>query len=129
VRLLLDTHVFLWLQSERSRLPSVVLTALADLDNALYLSVASAWELGIKYATGKLPLPQDPATWLASRLPASGTAPLPISLRHVLVGASLPRHHHDPFDRLLVAQAQIEGLTLVTGDTKISAYIVDVLWD
>lgn len=129
MRLLLDTHVFLWLHSDPSRLPSAVRAALADLDNDLYFSVASAWELGIKYATGKLPLPQDPASWLSSRLPASGTAPLPISLRHALVGASLPRHHGDPFDRLLVAQTQVEVLSLVTGDPKMSAYDVDVLWD
>jgi PIN domain nuclease of toxin-antitoxin system len=127
VRLLLDTHVFLWLQSDRSRLPPDVLVALADLDNDLHLSVASAWEVGIKYAAGKLPLPQDPASWLSSRLSASGTAPLPISLQHALVGASLPRHHSDPFDRLLVAQAQVEVLTLVTGDPRMSAYDVEVL--
>jgi PIN domain nuclease of toxin-antitoxin system len=67
--------------------------------------------------------------WLASRLQASDIASLPIALSHVLTGAALPPHHRDPFDRLLVAQAQVEGLTLVTGDPALRAYDVDILWD
>lgn len=128
MRLLLDTHVFLWLHADRSRLPVTLLDTLADEDNELYLSVASAWEIGIKHAIGKLPLPSDPAGWLASRLPASGARPLAILLPHALAAAALPRHHADPFDRLLAAQSQLEELVLVTADPAFSAYDVDIRW-
>jgi PIN domain nuclease of toxin-antitoxin system len=128
VSLLLDTHVFLWLHTDRSRIPAVVLDALADPDRPLHLSVGSAWEMGIKNGIGKLPLPDDLAVWLSSRMLASGVAPLAATLAHVLAASALPTHHRDPFDRLLVAQAQIEDLTIVTRDPQVSAYDVDILW-
>lgn len=129
MRLLLDTHVFLWLHTDRSRLPPTLLRALGDPGHSLHLSVASGWEIGIKHALGRLPMPEPPADWLASRLPASGTTALAITLPHVLTAAALPRLHDDPFDRLLVAQAQVEELTLVTGDAQLSAYDVPIRWD
>lgn len=129
MRLLLDTHTFLWLHTDRSRLPHPLMAALAALENNLLFSVASAWELGIKHALGKLPMPDPPAQWVSSRLKASGVVPLAVSLEHAFAAAALPPHHRDPFDRLLIGQAQADGLTLVTGDPAMSTYDVPILWD
>lgn len=129
MRLLLDTHAFLWLHTERRRLPGALAALLIDPAHDLHLSVASAWEIGIKHSAGKLPMPERPAVWLGSRLPASGVRALAITLEHALRAADLPLHHRDPFDRLLVAQARTDGLTLVTADPKLSAYDVPILWD
>lgn len=128
MKLLLDTHVFLWLHADRLRLPPALLEELGDLENSLFLSVASAWEIGIKHALGRLSLPESPADWLTSRLPASGTNALAITLPHALTSAALPPHHRDPFDRLLVAQAQVDDLTLVTSDAQLAAYDVPIRW-
>lgn len=128
MRLLVDTHAFLWLHTDRARLPERVLDALSDPENALLLSAASAWEIGTKHALGKLPLPEKPAAWLGSRLPASGVEALPITLEHAVTAAALPRHHADPFDRLLIAQAQVDTLTLLTADSRLSAYDVTIWW-
>jgi len=127
VRFLLDTHRWLWLQAAPERIPADALEALSSRDNALVLSSASAWEIAIKYALGRLPLPHPPDQYVPSRMASSGTAALPIDVRHAVHVASLPPHHRDPFDRLLVAQAQLEDLTILTADTQLSAYDV-ALW-
>lgn len=124
MRLLLDTHCWLWLQVSPERFSSATLAVLSDTRNELLLSAASAWEIAIKYAIGKLPLPAPPEEYVPSRMLASGTSALPILPIHALRVASLPLRHRDPFDRLLVAQAQHEKLALVTADEVFRAYEV-----
>jgi PIN domain nuclease of toxin-antitoxin system len=92
------------------------------------LSVASAWEIAIKFAAGKLRLPQAPDGLVAQWMAEDRVAPLPILLTHALRAGELPPHHRDPFDRLLIAQAQIEGLTLLTADRELAQYDVAVHW-
>jgi PIN domain nuclease of toxin-antitoxin system len=108
-------------------LRGAALDACRDTANELLLSAASGWEIAIKHRIGKLPLPTGPATYVPDRLRSSGTVPLPVAMEHVLRVASLPDHHRDPFDRLLVAQAQVESLTLISTDAKIAAYDVALL--
>lgn len=127
--LLLDTHVFLWLLDDPRRLPARALDAVREPDVTLLLSVASVWEISIKVGLGKLVLPVPPADFVPSRLVRTKTDALPISVEHALAVAELPRHHDDPFDRLLVAQARTEDLVLVSADQVFSAYGVAVLWD
>jgi PIN domain nuclease of toxin-antitoxin system len=89
------------------------------------VSAATAWEIEIKRALGKLDAPDD----LADALAAGGYRPLPVSILHATIAGRLPPHHRDPFDRMLVAQAKLEGLTIVTGDRRIAGYDVPVLWE
>jgi PIN domain nuclease of toxin-antitoxin system len=126
MRLLLDTHVWLWLQTAPERL-GAALPAVEDPANELLLSAASAWEIAIKWQLGKLPLPEPPATYLADRMATSGVRALPVSHAHAAAVAELPRHHSDPFDRLLLTQAGAEGATLVTADTALDPYDVELL--
>jgi PIN domain nuclease of toxin-antitoxin system len=91
------------------------LTQLGDPANELYLSAASAWEIAIKYSPGRLPLPEPPARFVPSHLSRDGVIALPIEPAHALAVADLPQHHNDPFDRLLVVQAQLGRMTLVSG--------------
>jgi len=121
---LLDTHVWLWLQAEPNRLDPAALDLLADRRNELTLSAASSWEIAIKYRIGKLPLPEPPSAYVPERLRRSGTTPLAVEHPHVLRVADLPDHHRDPFDRLLIAQAQLLDLTIVTIDATFSRYDV-----
>lgn len=123
-RLLLDSHVFLWwVNGRHDRLSRAARDALAAAPS-VYVSLASAWELAIKTASAKLRL----GVTFASALEINSFVALPISLDHVELSATLPLHHRDPFDRMLVAQAQHEGLTLVTHDDVIGRYDVPVLW-
>jgi PIN domain nuclease of toxin-antitoxin system len=122
VRFLLDTHCWLWMQVSPERISTEVLEQLQNPENALYLSSASSWEIAIKWALGKLPLPEPPEDYVPRCLERQGVVGLPIQHRHALHTASLPPHHRDPFDRLLLAQAQLERLTLVTADETLAAY-------
>jgi PIN domain nuclease of toxin-antitoxin system len=126
VRFLVDTHCWLWLQADPERLSSEVLSLLADPTNELILSAASSWEIAIKYALGKLPLPEPPSRYVPSRMAASGSRGLAVEHAHALRVAELPAHHRDPFDRLLIAQAQVENLVLVTVDRQFEKYDVEV---
>ncbi len=110
------------MQVSPERISAKVLNQLTDPENALFLSSASSWEIAIKWALGKLPLPQAPEEYVPRCLERQGVVGLPVQHRHALHTASLPPHHRDPFDRLLVAQAQLEKLTLVTADEKLAAY-------
>lgn len=96
-------------------------------EHELYLSAASAWEIAIKSSLGRLRLPMDPAEYVRTRLLQSQTLPLAITHEHALRVASLPAHHRDPFDRLLIAQAQLEALVIMTSDAHFSAYEVEVI--
>ena len=127
MRLLLDTQTWLWMQVSPERLRSQARDMLVDEANQLLLSAASSWEIAIKYALRKLPLPESPADYVPARLRDGGVEPLAVLHVHALQVATLPRHHRDPFDRMLVAQARLEGLTIVTRDPDIERYPVATL--
>ena len=121
--LLLDTHVFLWWRARDPRLRDAVRGAVG-LAPLVAVSAASAWEAAIKASLGKLRL----ASSFEEGAVASGFTPLAISFRHAELAGGLPLHHRDPFDRMLIAQAMSEGLTLVTADRRLEPYGVPVLW-
>lgn len=121
-RLLLDTHVFLWWRTNDPQLGTAAREAIARADVVL-VSAASAWEAAIKARLGRLRLPEPFANGVAD----SGFRELPVRFPHAQRAAELPRHHDDPFDRMLVAQAEIEGLTLVTHDAAIWQYEILIL--
>ena len=123
-RLLLDTHVWLWWQAGDSRLGART-RQLVQRASEVRFSVVSAWEIAIKCAIGKLTLPADAN--IAAELAHSGFLPLPVELAHAEDVRHLPLLHHDPFDRLLVSQARVEGLTLVTADAQLAAYGIAVV--
>lgn len=127
-KILLDTHVWLWMNGAVEKLGAEAQELLTAADSDLYLSAASAWEIGIKVALGKLDLPQKPERYLPSRMADNGVLPLPIHHAHALKAASLPMHHRDPFDRMLVAQAQLEGLTLMSADRNVWQYGGQRMW-
>ena len=127
MKYLLDTHCWLWLQSQRQRFDDGLLHTLADPSTGRYLSAASGWEIAIKYAIGKLPLPEPPAVYVPERMRLSRFQGLAVSHVHALAVADLPPHHRDPFDRILVAQARIERLTLVTADSALEPYDVTMI--
>ena len=122
-RLLLDTHVLLWWLSDDSQLGSKTRQVIADPRNDVYVSAASAWEISIKRSLGKLTAPDD----MDSIIEDEGFDKLPISLFHGDQAGMLPEHHKDPFDRMLVVQAQSEGLVVVTNDEKITRYGIRVM--
>jgi PIN domain nuclease of toxin-antitoxin system len=127
MRLLLDTHVFLWYITADPRLPATFLAAIREPANEVYLSAASIWEAVIKHGLGKLPLPAPPADYLPRQREAHGIVALPIeegAMKHL---AGLPALHRDPFDRLLIAQALQHGLSIVTVDNDVAAYPVPQL--
>ena len=127
MRILLDTHCWLWLQATPERISAPTRDLLADPANQIVLSAASAWEIAIKYALGKLPLPRAPHLYVPSRMRQTGTTPLAIEPAHALRVAMLPPHHADPFDRLLIAQAQIEKMAVLTVDAQFKSYDVRLL--
>jgi len=117
-RLLLDTHVLLWWLSDSPKLSEKVLAAISDGNNDIFVSAASVWEISIKKAIGKLEAPDD----MDSIVEEEGFLKLPITLYHGQQAGDLPLLHRDPFDRMLVAQAQAEGLTIATSDINIPRY-------
>ena len=127
MRLLIDTHVWLWWMTEPSRLNDETMTMLADGDNRVYLSVASVWEIVIKHGLGELPLRAEPGHFIPKAMAEDRISGLAIENAHVLRTAHLPWHHRDPFDRLLVAQAQVEDLPILTADPLMLTYDVKVL--
>ncbi len=126
-RYLIDTHCWLWWNAAPERLDPAAFATIADGRNALYLSAASAWEIVIKAALGKLRLPATPEDYIPRRLKSNGIQMLPIELRHVLMVTHLPPLHRGPFDRLLVAQARAESLTLITADEAVRQYDVGMI--
>lgn len=121
--LLLDTHAFLWWNADDPALGQNARTAIADSGNIVFVSAATAWEIATKRESGKLDAPGDIVDWIRQ----GGFTELAIELEHAVLSAELPKHHRDPFDRLLVAQAAIEELTLVTADTEIVKYSIETL--
>jgi PIN domain nuclease of toxin-antitoxin system len=124
VRLLLDTHALIWALAEPARLSPEARDALGEPAHAVFVSAASAWEIAIKASLGRLDFPL--AAWERA-LAEAGFAELPVRGPHAIAAGSLPRHHADPFDRMLIAQARHEGLTLVTRDAAFAAYGVALL--
>jgi PIN domain nuclease of toxin-antitoxin system len=123
VTLLLDTHALLWWLADDPALTPVARTAIRAAGTLVFVSAATAWEISIKQALGKLEAPDD----LEAALAASRFQPLPITVAHALAAGRLPRHHDDPFDRMLIAQAQHAQLTVVTHDPKFRLYDVAIL--
>ncbi|HKR50256.1 MAG TPA: type II toxin-antitoxin system VapC family toxin [Pseudonocardiaceae bacterium] len=123
MRLLLDSHVVLWSLQRPERLPKEAVAAITDPVNSVDVSVASLWELAIKQSLGKLRVDGD----LREHLTLQSFSELPVLGEHALAVRDLPRHHRDPFDRLLIAQARCEGLTIVTADRAFAAYDVPIM--
>ena len=128
MRLLLDTHTFIWWDSEPSRLSRTALGLCSDPENEILLSVASLWEMQIKNQLGKLSLRLSLREIVTHQQETNGVAVLPISSDHVYALENLPPAHKDPFDRMLVAQATTEGVTLLSTDSIFGSYPVEVLW-
>ena len=127
VRILIDTNCWLWMVSEPERLSKRARRRILDGANERVLSAVSAWEIAIKYSIGKLQLPEPPADFIPSRMALTLTTPLAVQLSHSLQASRLPFHHRDPFDRLLIAQAQIEKLPVLTADNQFSLYDVELV--
>jgi PIN domain nuclease of toxin-antitoxin system len=127
VRVLLDTSVLLWMQAEPDRLGPAARELVEDGANDLLWSAAGSWEIAIKHALGRLELPEPALDYVPRVMRAQSLTPLPIEHRHALIAGTLPAHHRDPFDRLLVAQGQALGIAVMTGDPAFNAYDVEVV--
>lgn len=127
MRVLLDTQVWLWMLAAPDRLSKSSRALVVSTDNELLLSAASAWEIAIKYALGKLRLPVAPGEFIPPLMNRTGVTPLAVHHRHALHVATLPPRHRDPFDRLLIAQAQLEQLPILTADRSFTLYDVETL--
>src|SRR5579862_2852608 len=128
MKLLVDTCTFLWIASESPRLSKTAAAVFLDRNNDRYLSAASAWEIAIKHAAGRLPLPERPELLVPRVRDASGITSLDMDEESALHAARLPGLHSDPFDRMLVAQAIVHGMTILTPDSEIDQYAVRTLW-
>lgn len=128
MRILLDSNVFLWSGSTPRRISTRARAALADPNNELLLSSVSPWEAGIKIARGRLALPSALPHFTQSVVSDLNLVELPVSIAHALKSAELPLIHGDPFDRILVAQALVEGVPIVSSDQRLSEYGVAVIW-
>ena len=127
MKLLLDTHTFLWFIEDNPRL-SAEAKSLLESDVELLISAASLWEIAIKVSTGKLTLNQPYKEFIPDQLTKNGMGLLPISVEHLALVSALPFHHRDPFDRLLIAQASIEELPIVSIDNQFDPYGIKRLW-
>jgi PIN domain nuclease of toxin-antitoxin system len=128
MRYLLDTSIWLWSIGSVNKINQVGRDLLADGKQDLYLSAASSWEISIKASAGKLPLPGPPPSFIPKVLAEQGITTLPILQQHVLAVYDLPRHHSDPFDRLLIAQALTEEMVVLTSDSIFRKYAVAIVW-
>ncbi len=128
MKYLLDTHVFLWWNLGDPRLSDNATAIISDGNNEIFLSAVSAWEIAIKVAKKRLTVPEEPVRFVPSRMQLHGFQPLPIQIHHATRIYELPIYHTDPFDRLLIAQSQIESMPLISVDTEIRKYEVEVIW-
>jgi PIN domain nuclease of toxin-antitoxin system len=128
VNVLVDSHALLWWLDDDRRLSRRARQTIADGETAIFVSVASVWEIAIKRALGKLNDPSDAIPRLPSILADRGMSTLPIEAQHAIDAARLPPLHRDPFDRMIVAQSRVEGLPVVTNDAAIRAYGVKTIW-
>lgn len=128
MNLLLDTHAAIWFITEDDRLPIKAKVHIENPDNPCFVSIASFWEMAIKHSLGKLVLKSD-LNDVFHLVDSSGLSLLPITTTHILTSSTLPFHHRDPFDRLIIAQAKSEGLTVLIKDLEFAKYDIDLLWD
>jgi PIN domain nuclease of toxin-antitoxin system len=128
MRLLLDTHALVWWWTDDARLPAAARAAIAAPGNVVYVSTVSAWEIATKHRIGKWPEVERMVAEFESLLRRSRFQPLPVGMDHALRSGGLPGPHRDPFDRMLIAQAGLEGLPVVTGDSVFADYGADVIW-
>lgn len=129
MRVLLDTSVFLWcITGQQSKLSTTALRIVDDMNVNLWLSSVSLWEIAIKVNSGKLDLPKSGDFFRTQMAKFYIDRVLPVEATHALAEFTLPRYHRDPFDRMLIAQAQVEGLAFVTGDKQIHKYPIQILW-
>ena len=128
MKILVDTHIWLWMNQAPNKLSKKCLRLLENTENQLFFSVAGVWELAIKHRLGKLSLPLDPSVYIPERMKDNDVLPLNIESHHVLATGSLPNHHQDPFDRLMISQAILENLSFMTVDEKIRKYDLQLIW-
>jgi PIN domain nuclease of toxin-antitoxin system len=128
LRALLDTHTFIWLNNEPERITARVRGLVEDGTNLVFLSAVAAWEISVKNAKGHLDLPLPAEDYVFTRIEREGLEPLAIELNHALRVGDLPPIHKDPFDRLLIAQSQLEDLPILTNDRNIARYDVEIIW-
>ena len=128
MKVLLDTHTFLWWIADSPRLSARAREVIRDSNNELFFSAASGWEIAIKAQLGRLQLPDNLEQFIVDQLSLNTILVLPIQLRHALHVYTLPQHHRDPFDRMLVAQSQVENLPVLTTDPQIAQYEVKTIW-
>ncbi len=128
MKVLLDTHTFLWWIIDSPKLSSRIRKIISDGNNDLFLSAASGWEIAIKAQLGRIKIPDKPEIFISEQMRANAIQGLPIQISHALHVYNLPSRHRDPFDRMLVAQAQLEGLPILTDDPQIAQYPVKVIW-
>ena len=128
MKLLLDTQCWVWWFSQPEKLNEEAIEQIVNETNEIWFSVACVWEIGIKAAIGKLPLPEPTEDYISTCMTQLGARMLEITAFHALQAASLPLHHRDPFDRMLIAQAQIEDMTIVSADSMFNQYQVSLIW-
>jgi PIN domain nuclease of toxin-antitoxin system len=128
VNLLLDSCALIWLTSEPSQLSEAAVRAINQPEAVLHVSHASLWELSLKHAAGKLSLPESPRLWWSGQVNKWGLVELPLTAEALFRGTELPQHHKDPFDRVILAQADMLGLHLVSPDTEFPAYRIPLIW-
>lgn len=128
MRILLDTHAFLWLVTDDPKVSAPAKAVFLENDNELLLSAVTGFEIAVKYSLGKLGLKEPPKQFISKRIQANALIPLAITIEHTVLLADLPFHHRDPFDRLLVAQALSDSLPILSADTLLSAYGIERIW-
>lgn len=128
MRVLLDTHTFLWWNAADERLSDDARAIITDGRTEVLVSVASIWEVATKVAMGRLDIPDEVGRYVADRLERNHWSALPIAVEHAVRAATLPRIHLDPFDRMLVAQAQLEAVPILTTDAALTRYDVETIW-
>jgi len=128
MNVLIDTHTFLWWNSEDAQLSLRARGIIADGRNEVFLSAASVWEIVIKTAKGRLVLPEPPSQYISRRMNLFRFRPLPIQISHAAHVYELPPYHNDPFDRILIAQSRLESFPLLTNDEDIRRYELETIW-
>ena len=128
MRILLDTHVFPWWITDSNKLSQKAFSTISDGSNSVYLSAASCWEIAIKERIGKITLPDKAEKFFADNLSINSFISLQVNIPHALNTINLPGIHKDPFDRMLVSQAQLEGMTLLSNDSALARYNIELIW-
>ncbi|MBD2667167.1 PilT protein-like [Richelia sinica FACHB-800] len=126
--ILMDTHTFIWYVTDDSQISNQVLEVINDENNQIFLSIASVWEMGIKHGLGKLSFNVPFETFIRQQMSINDFTLLDIKISHINTVAQLPLHHRDPFDRILIAQAIVENIPIISGDSKFDAYPIQRLW-